>query len=176
MAVANANMFPNFLDNSPSSANLAALPRQSPLPIAQHQVNAQVNGAGMNGMNGMNVALPMNAGHQMDLNVLFTQVEELSQLLRENREKTQEIIASAEELAVSCACYPLVRLLAAFAALVSSELWNRKSPIDCHVSESRYGLGNSSHFGASQQRNHEYGISFHCSKYNTHILCPKGSC
>ena len=59
----------------------------------------------MNGMNGMNVGLPMNAGHQMDLNVLFNQVEELSQLLKENREKTQAIIASAEELAVSHICY-----------------------------------------------------------------------
>ncbi len=101
MSVSNSNMFPAFLDNSPGPT------RQSPSPMAQHQVNnAQVNGAGMNCMNGMNVALPMNAGHQMDLNVLFNQVEELSQLLRENREKTQAIIASAEELAVSFVpCY-----------------------------------------------------------------------
>lgn len=94
-------MFPAFLDNASSSTNLAALPRQAPPPIAQHQVNPQANGAAVNGMNGMNVGLPMNAGHQMDLNVLFNQVEELSQLLKENREKTQAIIASAEELAVS---------------------------------------------------------------------------
>ncbi len=99
-AMSNPNMFPAFLDSSPTSNNLAGLPRQSPSPIAQHQVNQQVNGAGMNGMNGMNVSLPMNAGHQMDLNLLFNQVEELSQLLKENREKTQAIIASAEELAV----------------------------------------------------------------------------
>lgn len=105
MSVNNPNMFPAFMDNSPSSTNLAGLPRQPPSPIAQHQVNPQVNGAGMNGMNGMNVALPMNAGHQMDLNVLFNQVEELSQLLKENREKTQAIIATAEELAVSWSCY-----------------------------------------------------------------------
>ena len=110
----NPNMFPAFLDNSPGPT------RQSPSPMAQHQVNAQVNGAGMNGMNGMNVALPMNAGHQMDLNVLFNQVEELSQLLRENREKTQAIIASAEELAVSFCTLPLLALPRVLSSLIRS--------------------------------------------------------
>lgn len=101
MAMSSSNMFPAFLENSPSSNNLASLPRQAPSPIAQHPVNQQANGAGVNGVNGMSVGLPMNAGHQMDLNVLFDQVEDLSQLLKENRERTQAIIASAEELAVS---------------------------------------------------------------------------
>lgn len=103
-------MFPSFLD---SSAGSGALPRQAPSPIAQQHQGIQQQqqqgntGGGMNGMNGMNgmggmgVGLPMNAGHQMDLNVLYNQMEDLSVILKENRDKTQAIIASAEELAVS---------------------------------------------------------------------------
>ncbi|MCJ1368519.1 hypothetical protein MMC16_007663 [Acarospora aff. strigata] len=133
-----SNMFPAFLDNSPSSGNLAAIPRQSPSPIAPHQVNSQVNGAGMNGMNGMNVGLPMNAGHQMDLNVLFNQVEELSQLLKENREKTQAIIASAEELAARAAAsgaHPTLEqanseIMAARVADLQRQLSNAKNTIE----------------------------------------------
>lgn len=43
----------------------------------------------------------MIAGQQMDVNFLYQKVVELSEVLRDNREKTQAIIASAEELAVS---------------------------------------------------------------------------
>ena len=42
----------------------------------------------------------MIAGQQMDVNFLFQKVMELSDVLRENREKTQGIVAGAEELAV----------------------------------------------------------------------------
>lgn len=52
-------------------------------------------------MNGLNLSMPMNAGHQMDVNMLYQKVLELSEVLRENREKTQGIVAGAEELAVS---------------------------------------------------------------------------
>ena len=55
--------------------------------------NVNGNGAGMNGM-------PMIAGQQMDVNFLFQKVLELSELLKENRERTQGIVAGAEELAV----------------------------------------------------------------------------
>ena len=48
-------------------------------------------------MNGM----PMIAGQQMDVNFLYQKVVELSEVLKDNREKTQAIIASAEELTVS---------------------------------------------------------------------------
>lgn len=60
----------------------------------QQQINSNGNGAGMNGM-------PMIAGQQMDVNFLYQKVVELSEVLKDNREKTQAIIASAEELAVS---------------------------------------------------------------------------
>ena len=60
----------------------------------QQQINSNGNGAGMNGM-------PMIAGQQMDVNYLYQKVVELSEVLKDNREKTQAIIASAEELAVS---------------------------------------------------------------------------
>ena len=52
-------------------------------------------------MNGMNVGMPMNAGSQMDYNLLYQKVMELAQVLQENREQTKGIVASAEELAVS---------------------------------------------------------------------------
>ena len=94
------NMFPSFLDQSPtSSANLAAMQRQAPSPIVGQQQANNANGSG--GMNGMNVGMPMNAGSQMDYNLLYQKVMELAQVLQENREQTKDIVASAEELAVS---------------------------------------------------------------------------
>ena len=45
--------------------------------------------------------LPMAAGQQADVNFLFQKLVELSEVLKENREKTAGIIAGAEELAVS---------------------------------------------------------------------------
>ena len=104
MSASSANiMFPSFLDNSPNPNNMSAVSRLPPSPInhgpQQHQTNG-ANGAGMNGMNGLNMGLPMNAGHQMDVNLMYQRVVELSDLLKENREKTQGIIAGAEELAV----------------------------------------------------------------------------
>lgn len=62
-------------------------------------------------MNGMNLSVPMNAGHQMDVNMLYQKILELSDLLRENREKTQAIIAGAEELAVSTVLWRLQAVL-----------------------------------------------------------------
>ncbi|MCJ1298880.1 hypothetical protein MMC08_001671 [Hypocenomyce scalaris] len=96
------NMYPSFLDQSPTgSANLAAMQRQAPSPIVgQHQAN-NANGSG--GVNGMNVGMPMNAGSQMDYNLLYQKVMELAQVLQENREQTKDIVASAEELATRAA-------------------------------------------------------------------------
>ena len=91
-----ANNFPSFLDTSPSTGSSGSVPRLAPSPIAQQQqhVNNNGNGAGMNGM-------PLAAGQQADVNFLFQKVVELSEVLKENREKTAGIIAGAEELAVS---------------------------------------------------------------------------
>jgi hypothetical protein len=66
----------------------------SPINQQQQQVNINGNAAAMNGV-------PMIAGQQMDVNFLYQKVCELSEVLKENREKTQAIISSAEELAVS---------------------------------------------------------------------------
>lgn len=91
MAMNSNNIFPSFLEN-----NSRGPPSQ------------QVNGNG-GPMNGLNLSMPMNAGHQMDVNMLYQKVLELSEVLRENREKTQGIVAGAEELAVSTP-FALVRL------------------------------------------------------------------
>lgn len=101
MSINNANTNPNNMFQSPSAANnIGGVPRLAPSPIAQqpqHQVNTNGNGVGMNGMN---VGLPMNAGQQMDVNMLYQKVLELSEVLKDNREKTQGIVTGAEELAV----------------------------------------------------------------------------
>ena len=97
---AQANMtsnFPSFLDSSPGTGSSSSSgPRlaPSPMPQQQQQMNNNGNGAGMSGM-------PMAAGQQADVNFLFQKLVELSEVLKENREKTAGIIASAEELAVS---------------------------------------------------------------------------
>ena len=67
--------------------------QQSPQQL-HNNTNGSSNGAGING------GLPMIAGQQMDVNFLFQKVMELSEVLKENREKTQGIVAGAEELAV----------------------------------------------------------------------------
>ena len=93
-----ANNFPSFLDTSPGTSNSGNASRLAPSPVAQQQQQQQQNnngnGAGMNGM-------PMAAGQQADVNFLFQKLVELSEVLKENREKTAGIIAGAEELAVS---------------------------------------------------------------------------
>ena len=91
------NTFPSFLDTSSGNGSSSSVPRLAPSPIAQQQqqpINNNGNGAGMNGM-------PIAAGQQADVNFLFQKVLELSEVLKENREKTAGIIAGAEELAVS---------------------------------------------------------------------------
>lgn len=101
------NMFPTFLESPVTgNNNLGGAPRLAPSPISQQPQHA-VNNSNGNGaaMNGMNVGIPMNAGQQMDVNMLYQKVVELSEVLKENREKTQGIVSGAEELAVS-ACAP----------------------------------------------------------------------
>lgn len=48
----------------------------------------------------MNGNGPMNAGHQMDLHHLYDMVLELSDVLKNNREVTKNIVSSAEEIMV----------------------------------------------------------------------------
>ena len=102
MSTNNVNANPNNMFQSPGPANnIGGVPRLAPSPIAQqpqHQINSNGNGVVMNGMN---VGVPMSAGQQMDVNMLYQKVVELSEVLKDNREKTQGIVAGAEELAVS---------------------------------------------------------------------------
>ena len=85
---------------------MGGVPRLAPSPMVQqqppHQVNSNGNGAGMNGMN---LGMPMSAGQQMDVNMLYQKVVELSEVLRENREKTHGVVSGAEELAVSACTF-----------------------------------------------------------------------
>ncbi len=97
------NIHPNFLESPVAGNNTTnnVMPRLIASPLSQqpqHQINNNGNGIGMNGLN---MGLSMNAGHQMDVNMLYRKVVELSEVLKENREKTQGIISGAEELAVS---------------------------------------------------------------------------
>ena len=62
--------------------------------MSQQQQQANGNGSAMNGM-------PIMAGQQMDVNLLYQKVMELSEVLKENRDKTQGIVIGAEDLAVS---------------------------------------------------------------------------
>jgi hypothetical protein len=93
-----AGLYTSFMENSPNPA-LPSLPRQSPSSSPQHSLS-QVNGGG--GMAPVNVGMPMNAGHQMDLNHLYEMVVELSEVLKNNRDMTRNIISSAEEIMVCC--------------------------------------------------------------------------
>ena len=82
-----------------SNINNGGPQRQAPSPI-QGNSNNVTNGTG-GALNGMNVAMPMGAGQQMDVNLVFQKLVELSEVLKDNREKTAGIVAGAEELAVS---------------------------------------------------------------------------
>lgn len=109
----------NFMDNSPNVMNMANMSRQSMSPSPQ-QINGggggveNGNGGSSNGgvggpgaalgNNNMMNGLPMNAGHQMDLNNLYDMVVEFSDILKNNREMTRGIVASAEEIMV-CTTY-----------------------------------------------------------------------
>ena len=96
--------YPSYLEGPPANqgAGGGGMQRQAPSPLSQQQVN---NNGGPNGvgglLNGLGMGMPIPAGQQMDLNLIFKHVNDLSEALRENREKTQGIVASAEELAVS---------------------------------------------------------------------------
>ena len=72
-------------------------------PSAQMSQQQQVNNTATNGvgpaMNGM-AGMPINPGQQMDVNMVYQKLMELSEVLKENRERTQGIVAGAEELAV----------------------------------------------------------------------------
>lgn len=83
-----------FYDNPSGPVNMANIPpRQTPSPSPS--ATTQING-GMGAMGG----IPMNAGHQMDLHHLYEMVVELSEVLKNNRDVTKNIVSNAEEIVV----------------------------------------------------------------------------
>lgn len=91
-----SGMFSGYVDNSPSNSNMGSVPRQSMSPALSHP-SAQVNGGGMGSFA---PGMSMNAGHQMDLHHLYDMVLELSDVLKNNREVTKNIVSSAEDIMV----------------------------------------------------------------------------
>ncbi|PGH17571.1 hypothetical protein AJ80_04749 [Polytolypa hystricis UAMH7299] len=86
--------FPNVYDGGAQNlSNMAPMSRQGPAPGTPATPNG-IPGA----MAGMNVGMPMNAGHQMDLNHLYEMVLELSDVLKNNRDMTKGIVNGAEEV------------------------------------------------------------------------------
>lgn len=64
-----------------------------PPSVASGQPHSNGNGAA-------NYTSPLPAGHQQDLNYLYNQIQELSSLLKANREKTAELARVAQEVQV----------------------------------------------------------------------------
>jgi hypothetical protein len=54
-----------------------------------------------NGLTNASYMPPLPAGHQQDLNYLYSQIQELSGILKSNREKVNVVTKTAEEVAVS---------------------------------------------------------------------------
>ncbi|CAI7628484.1 unnamed protein product [Penicillium glandicola] len=88
--------FSGYVENGAGAMHMPSIPpRQTPSPSPSHtSVTTQING----GMGAMGAAIPMNAGHQMDLHHLYEMVVELSDVLKNNRDVTKNIVANAEEI------------------------------------------------------------------------------
>lgn len=90
--------FSGYVENSTGAMNIPNIPpRQTPSPSPSHTSVTQINGGGMGAMG---AAIPMNAGHQMDLHHLYEMVVELSDVLKNNRDVTKNIVANAEDIVV----------------------------------------------------------------------------
>lgn len=91
--------FSGYIETPVAQMNMANVPpRQTPSPSPSHpSVTTQINGGGMGAMG---AGHPMNAGHQMDLHHLYEMVVELSEVLKNNRDVTKNIVANAEEIVV----------------------------------------------------------------------------
>ncbi|KAI9767783.1 MAG: hypothetical protein M1840_005464 [Geoglossum simile] len=83
------SMFPSFLEQGSNPP----LPRQAPSPAQQGQPHVTNGVSG-----GMVNVFPTAAGHQLDLNHLWNQVQELSGLLERNRESSQGIVRRVGEI------------------------------------------------------------------------------
>ena len=93
-------MYSGFDGNGSGLANLRNQP-MSPSLSHTSQVNGVGGGGGGVGGGGVpGLGMPMNAGQQMDLNHLYEIILELSDVLRNNRDMTKNIVTSAEDLMV----------------------------------------------------------------------------
>lgn len=80
-----------------SSVSSLDLPIRGASPASSMAVSyTNANGA----VNGANYASPLPAGHQQDLNYLYEQIQELSNLLKVNRARTAELTKRAEQAEV----------------------------------------------------------------------------
>lgn len=94
----NANNFPGFI-NTTDTNNVGSNARQAASPTIQHSPG-QFNGNGLVNTNHAPALVP--AGYQMDMNYLYEAVQALSEQLRSNRELTNGIVRSTEEVMVPC--------------------------------------------------------------------------
>lgn len=94
--VNNTNHFPGFI-NTTDTNNVGSNARQAASPTVQHSPN-QFNGNSLVNTNHAPALIP--AGYQMDVNYLFEAFQALSEQLRQNRELTNGIVRSAEEVMV----------------------------------------------------------------------------
>ncbi|EZF35046.1 hypothetical protein GTR04_4507 [Trichophyton interdigitale] len=94
-----SGLFTNLFDSN-NTANASG--NSAGMSAPRHSNSAPPSPAMINGtpaMPAMNASFPMNAGHQMDLNHLYAMVNELSEVLKNNRDLTSGIIKSAEDIA-----------------------------------------------------------------------------
>lgn len=86
-------------NSSVSSADLPSAGNNRPAASPSSSIAGAY--AGANGANnGANYASPLPAGHQQDLHYLYEQIQELSSLLKTNRERTAELTKLAEQAEV----------------------------------------------------------------------------
>lgn len=76
------NHFPSFESNGGRQASPTA---------------STMNGNGANGS--VNYMAPLPVGHQQDINLLYSQIQQLTNILAQNREKVSQITRTAEEVA-----------------------------------------------------------------------------
>ncbi|KAK8241790.1 hypothetical protein HDK77DRAFT_265594 [Phyllosticta capitalensis] len=88
------NQSPQYIDSSNNSIMANSLPRQSPSPGPGHQPNG--SGGMPNLVNGL-----LSGGHQTDVNHLWQVVQQLSDVLAENRSQTANIMNNVQQIQAS---------------------------------------------------------------------------
>lgn len=97
-AAESANSFPAFFDNASGGVSSNITRQPSPAAMQQHQANG-VGAAGAAGSINMLNGLPQ-AGQQMDINILYNLVLQLSEELSNNRNHVSSLIDAVQRLQV----------------------------------------------------------------------------